>query len=174
MTSSGPAFVWGLFSNLSLGLPSFLLFALTLAWVGWSRPATPPALVPFPFRRPWMEASEAGVGEALRQGRYFPALGALYNLFIQEVATRYSVPPQAIQGTRSLRRLPGPPVPEVALRLYRRFIALHRRLLVIETAGSSKSWLGLLRASARLNLEKDLADMVSDYRQAMSILRGSA
>lgn len=173
MTSNGPAFVWGLFSNLPLGLPSLLLFALTLGWVGWSRPAAPPVLAPFPFRRPWMEASEAAVGEALRQGRYFPALAALFNLFVQEVALRYAVPPQAIQGTRSFRRLPGPPVPDVVISLYRRFIALHRRLLVIEAPGASKSWLGLLRASARVNLEQDLADMVTEYGQAMAILRGA-
>ncbi|MGA7924109.1 MAG: hypothetical protein WCA77_09050 [Thermoplasmata archaeon] len=174
MTSSGQAFVWGLLSNFPLGLPSLLLFVLTLGWIGWCRPASPPLLAPFPFRRSWMEASEAAVGESLRQGRYFPALGALYNLFVQEVALRHGVPPQAIDGTRSLRRLPGPPVPDVVVSLYRRFVGLHRRLLVIEATETSKSWLGLLRASARVNLEEDLADMLTEYGQAMAILRGAS
>lgn len=166
---SGPAsVVIGVLTDPSFGIPIILLVACVIGWCLWSRPSAPPSLVPYRYRRAWMDTAESGVVTALNHGLFRPAVTYLYGRLLTVLGDRYQLKVEQLDPLFSFWRSTESSVPAQARVLFARFREVYRRLAAAEGPSSGGFWTAILRASRNRRLRLAVERLLPPYERLVA------
>ena len=163
----------GVLTDPAFGIPIILLVAGTIAWALWSRHAAPPSLVPYRYRRAWMDTAESGVVTTLDQGKFRPAMTYLYGQLLTVMGARYHLSAEQLDPTFALSWRRGQSVPSEARAIFVQFRFVYRKLAAAEGPSSGGFWTALLRASRNRKLRAAVEQFLPIYEHVMRTLEAS-